>query len=177
MAKLMKAVAWRKLERPYTRKSKYRQKAYVRSVPTNKIIKFVMGSERKEFEVRVLLKSKENIQIRHNSLEAARKTANKQLETKAVGAYLLKVRVYPHHVLRNNPLAAGAGADRMSTGMAHSFGKAVGIAARVKEGQIVFEARVNKDKIDVAKEALNRARKKMPCSFSVIVEPIVKKTK
>lgn len=176
MAKLMKAVAWRKLERPYTRKSKYRQKAYVRSVPTNKIIKFVMGSERKEFDLKLSLNSKEDIQIRHNSLEAARKTANKHLETKAIGAYFLKVRVYPHHVLRNNPLAAGAGADRMSTGMAHSFGKAVGIAARIKKGQTVFEVRVNKDKLDVAKEALNRARRKMPCSFSLSVEPVVKKT-
>ena len=64
----------------------------------------------------------------------------------------------------------------MSTGMAHSFGKAVGIAARVKEGQIVFEVRVNKDKLTVGKEALNRARKKMPCSFSLIVEEVKKKT-
>jgi large subunit ribosomal protein L10e len=175
MAKLMKAVAWRKLERPYTRKSKYRQKAYVRSVPTNKVIKFVMGSERKEFELKVLLKSTQDIQIRHNSLEAARKTANKHLETKAIGAYFLRLRVYPHHVLRNNPLAAGAGADRMSTGMAHSFGKAVGIAARIKKGQTVFEARVNKDKLSIAKEALNRAKRKMPCSFLIVVEPIAKK--
>jgi large subunit ribosomal protein L10e len=177
MAKLMKAVAWRKLERPYTRKSKYRQKAYVRSVPTNKVIKYVMGSEGKDFELKVLLKSSADIQIRHNSLEAARKTANKHLETKAIGGYLLKLRVYPHHVLRNNPLAAGAGADRMSTGMAHSFGKAVGIAARVRQGQPVFEARVNKDKLSIAKEALSRAKKKMPCSFSIVVEPIVKKAK
>ena len=175
MAKLMKAVAWKKLERPYTRKSKYRQKAYVRSVPTNKVIKFVMGSERKEFDLKVYLKSTQDIQIRHNALEAARKTANKHLETKAVGAYFLKLRVYPHHVLRNNPLAAGAGADRMSTGMAHSFGKAVGIAARIKKDQVVFEARVNKDKLDVAKEALNRAKRKMPCSFTLVVESASKK--
>lgn len=171
----MKAVAWRKLERPYTRKSKYRQKAYVRSVPTNKVIKFVMGSERKEYDYKLSLNSKSDIQIRHNSLEAARKTANKQLETKAPGAYMLKVRVYPHHVLRNNPLAAGAGADRMSTGMAHSFGKAVGIAARVRVGQTVFEARVNKDKLAIGKEALNRARKKMPCGFTLSIEEIKKK--
>jgi large subunit ribosomal protein L10e len=172
MAKLMKAIAWRKLERPYTRKSKYRQKAYVRAVPTNKVIKFVMGSEKTEFTHKLLLTSKEDLQIRHNALEAARKTANKHLETKAPGAYLLKLRVYPHHVLRNNPLAAGAGADRMSTGMAHSFGKAVGIAARVKKGKAVFEVRVNKDKLDVGKEALHRARKKMPCEFNLLVEEI-----
>jgi len=83
----------------------------------------------------------------------------------------LRLRVFPHHVLRNNPLAAGAGADRMSTGMAHSFGKTVGIAARVRKGQAVFEVGINKDKLQFAKDALNRARKKMPATFSITIEP------
>ncbi len=170
MAKLMRAVAWRRLERPYTRKSKFRKKAFVRAVPNNKIVKYVMGNQVKKYDYNLELQSKSDIQLRHNCLEAARKTANKKLETNAPANYLLKLRVYPHHVLRNNPLAAGAGADRMSTGMAHSFGKAVGIAARVRKGQTVFEVQVNKDKLDVAKEALNRARKKMPCNFSIVVK-------
>ena len=172
MAKLMRAVAWRRLERPFTRKSKFREKAYVRAVPNNKIVKYVMGNQAKDFEYKVELKSKTDIQLRHNALEAARKTSNKLFEEKAPLNYLLKMRVYPHHVLRNNPLAAGAGADRMSTGMKHSFGKSVGIAAQVRKGQTVFEARVNKDKLEVAKEALNRARKKFPCDFSISVAQV-----
>ena len=171
----MRAVAWRRLERPYTRKSKFREKSYVRAVPNSKIVKYVMGNLKKDFDYTVELKSKADIQLRHNSLESARKSSNKLLETQAQGAYLLKLRVYPHHVLRNNPLAAGAGADRMSTGMAHSFGKTVGIAAQVRKGQTVFEVQVNKEKLQVAKDALDRARKKMPCNFSIIISPNTKK--
>ncbi len=170
MAKLMRAVAWRRLERPYTRKSKYRKKDFIRGVPTNKIVKYVMGNQKKEYEFRLTLVSDHDIQLRHNGLEAARKTTNKHLERKAPLNYLFKFRIYPHHVLRNNPLAAGAGADRMSTGMSHSFGKAVGIAARVKKGQPVIEVHVPKEKVQVAKEALHRARKKLPCGMRVLVE-------
>ncbi len=170
MAKLMRAVAWRRLERPYTRKSKYRKKAFVRAVPNNKIVKYVMGNQKKEYSHIISLKSKADIQIRHNALEAARKTANKLLETKAPVNYKLRIKVYPHHILRNNPLAAGAGADRMSTGMSHSFGKAVGIAAQIRKGQSIMDVEVNKDKLQVAKTALDRARKKMPCDCSIIIE-------
>jgi large subunit ribosomal protein L10e len=167
MAKLMRAVAWRRLERPYTRKSKYRKKDFIGGVPTNKIVKYVMGNQSKEYDYKLLMISEQDIQLRHNSLESARKTANKHLERKTPLNYIFKFRIYPHHVLRNNPLAAGAGADRMSTGMSHSFGKAVGIAARVHKGQPVLEICVPKDKILVAKEAIHRARKKLPCSFKI----------
>ncbi len=172
MAKLMRAVAWRRLERPYTRRSKYREKSYVRTVPNNRIVRYIMGNQKKEYAYRVLLNSKADIQIRHNALESARLTANKLLEGKAPSDYLFKLRVYPHHILRNNPLAAGAGADRMSTGMAHSFGKPVGIAAQVRKGQPVLEVNVNKERLSIAKQALDRARKKMPCGFSIKIEEI-----
>ena len=170
MAKLMRAVAWRRLERPYTRKSKYRKKAFVRAVPNNKIVKYVMGNQKKEYSYVVSLNSKADVQIRHNALESARKTTNKLLETKAPLNYKLRIKVYPHHILRNNPLAAGAGADRMSTGMAHSFGKAVGIAAQIRKEQTIMEVEVNKDKLLIAKEALDRARKKFPCNCSIQVK-------
>jgi ribosomal protein L16/L10AE len=45
----------------------------------------------------------------------------------------------PHHTLRENPLAAGAGADRLSTGMKHSFGKTIGTACQVHKGKVIFE--------------------------------------
>ncbi len=170
MAKLIRAVAWRRLERPYTRKSKYRKHNYVRSVPNNKIVKFDMGNLTADFPATLYLKSGADIQIRHNALEAARQTTNRFLEKKlGKQGFHLKVRVYPHHILRNNPLAAGAGADRMSTGMSRSFGKAVGIAARVRKGQILFQLDVPKEALTVAKEALRRAKNKMPCSCSIEV--------
>ena len=173
MAKLIRACAWRRLERPYTRKSKYRSKAFVRAVPTNKVVKFEMGNLSKEFPYVVRLNSAVDVQIRHNALESARKSANRVLEMKlGRGAYRLKFRVYPHHILRNNPLASGAGADRMSTGMKMSFGKAVGLAARVHKGQPILEVHCNKKDLSLAKKALTRARHKFPAGGSLeVVEP------
>lgn len=163
MAKLIRAGAWRRLERPYTRKSKYRSKAFVRAVPSNKVVKFEMGDLARKFPFVVRLHSAVDIQLRHNSLESARKSANRYLET-VVGKkqFKLKFRVYPHHILRNNPLASGAGADRMSTGMKMSFGKAVGIAARVHADQPILEVHCEKKDIAAAKTALTRARHKFP---------------
>ena len=81
----------------------------------------------------------------------------------------MRLKVYPHHILRENPLAAGAGADRFSTGMKASFGKPIGNAARVKKGQVLIELRVGKANIELARTALARATKKLPCSFKVEV--------
>ena len=84
--------------------------------------------------------------------------------------YHLRVKVYPFHVLRENPLASGAGADRMSTGMKKSYGKSIGCAARVKEGQTVLELRIDKENVKLGKEALSRSAKKLPCSCKVVAQ-------
>ena len=55
----------------------------------------------------------------------------------------MMIRIYPHHIMRENPLATGAGADRMSTGMKKSFGKTIGVAARVHKGQTLVTVNVN----------------------------------
>jgi large subunit ribosomal protein L10e len=171
MAKLRKGVAYRKIERPYTRKSKYRKKNFVKASPHNLVSRYVTGDMTKKFDTRVLVVAQQSVQIRHNSLEAARKTSNKVLETKTgkVG-YKLKLRVFPHHILRENPLASGAGADRMSTGMAHSFGKPIGLAAQVKAGTAIFEILIDKSNIDVAKDAARRIAAKVPCTCTVKIE-------
>ena len=171
MAKLIRAGAWRRLERPYTRKSKYRSKAFIRAVPTNKVVKFEMGDLSRVFPYVVRLHSAVDVQIRHNALEAARKSANRLLEG-GLGkkAFKLKFRVYPHHVLRNNPLASGAGADRMSTGMKMSFGKSVGIAAQVHRDQPILEVHCVQKDLKLAKLAMTRARHKFPVGGYVLVE-------
>ena len=129
MAKLRRAVAYRRLERPYTRRSKYRKKNFVRATPVNKVVRYDMGNLSKEFPSKFDLISKNNVQIRHNAIEAARLTALRLLEKKlGKNAFNMRIRIYPHHVLRENPLASGAGADRMSTGMKMSFGKPIGVA-------------------------------------------------
>ena len=172
MAKLIRAGAWRKLERPYTRTSKYRQKAFVRAVPASKIVKYDMGDPSpRVFDYTLLLRSKEDLQLRHNALESARKSSNRVLELKCgKTGYRFKVRVFPHHVLRNNPLAAGAGADRMGTGMSHSFGKTVGRAAQVHKNQPVFEINVDALHLELAKDAMRRARTKFPGKYYVEIQ-------
>jgi large subunit ribosomal protein L10e len=165
MAKLRKFVCYRRLERPYTRKSKYSKKNFIRVYPATKITKCEGGTPGKKFSYSVLIKTKKPIQIRHNALEAARQSANKYLETNLnKDNFFMKMRVFPHHVLRENPLASGAGADRMSTGMAHSFGKNISSAAQVRKGQPVFEVKVEKSGIVAAKKALKVMATKFPCT-------------
>ena len=116
MARLRKFCAYRRLERPYTRKSKYRKLSYIKTAPNIKIVRFVGGNLKREFPHRVDLVSEQALQIRHNAFESARLACNRYLEKKLGKLeFKLVIRPYPHHTLRENPLASGAGADRMST--------------------------------------------------------------
>ena len=170
MARLRKFSAYQNLERPYTRISKYTKKNFVRGgYPNMKITKFDMGSANKTYDSTFQLVSDRAMNIRHNALESARMTSNRLLE-KTIGTnYHLRLKVYPFHVLRENPLASGAGADRMSKGMQKSFGKVIGVAARVMKGQAVFELRIGKENATLGREALARAGKKLPCPCRVTV--------
>ena len=173
MARLRKGVSYRNLERAYTRISKFKNKNYVPVRPNIKVVKFDMGDPTKNFEYMLTLITKDDMQLRHNAIESARQTANRLLEKKTgKNNYHFKILVYPHHVLRENPIASGAGADRMSTGMKKSFGKPIGVAAQVKKGQNLFRVNINKQNIKVAKEALKRAARKLPCSCRIVVEKI-----
>lgn len=169
MARLRKFVAYRHMKRAYTRFSKYKKLSYVRSRPVCKVVRFDVGDVAKEFPFTLDLISKSDLQIRDNSIESARQTCNRLLEkTLGKGGYRFLTRIYPHHVLRENPLASGAGADRLSTGMAHSYGKAIGVAAQVKKGSPLFTIHTIKENLTVARQALKRASYKVPCSCSII---------
>ena len=170
MARIRKAIAYRRLERPYTRISKYRKKTFIKANPNIRIVKFSMGNRKKEYQYTLNLVSKQDLQIRHNALESARQSSNRVLE-KSIGTanYSYQIRPYPHHVLRENPLAAGAGADRFSTGMSHAFGKPMGKAARIKQGQPVITISVDKAGLKKAREALKRASSKLPMSYAIEV--------
>lgn len=173
MAKLRKFVAYRRLERPYTRKSKYRKLNYVRAAPHNKIARYEAGAVAKKFEYEIDLVAKDNLNIRHNAIESGRQSATKMLEKKLPKTeFFMKLKLFPHHVLRENPLASGAGADRMSTGMAGAFGKPIGIAARVKIGKAIVSIRVNETSLQVAKDALRRMYTKLPGSYQILVRKI-----
>jgi len=162
---------YRKFERPYTRQSQKKpRKGYVKGVPGSKIAQFEMGVKG-DYDCKLFLIVNEDVQIRHNALEAARIIAVQTLE-KSIGKggnFFMKIRVFPHHVLRENALATGAGADRFQQGMRQSFGKPIGTAARVKAGQKVFEICINKNHLNLAKQALKKASYKLPTKCTIII--------
>src|SRR3989344_44610 len=111
MPALRKASSYsKKIVRPFTRKASSRKKAYIKAVPQNKIVKFNMGNikdfnqGKHKFVVRYV--SEEKVQIRDNALESCRMLLNKLLDTGIPGQYYFAVKVYPHHVLRENKTAA-----------------------------------------------------------------------
>jgi large subunit ribosomal protein L10e len=56
--------------------------------------------------------------------------------------------------------------------MRRSFGKPIGIAARVRVGQSIIEIGVGENAVEVAKEALQRGQDKLPVPCRIVVEKI-----
>lgn len=169
---LRPAKCYRKLERPYTRRSRRKPKrSYVKGVPDKKIHRFEMGDPKKHYQMRAYLVSERGVQIRNNALEAARIAANKYLDVN-IGKenFFIKILIFPHHVMRENALATGAGADRFSEGMRRAFGKPIGLAARVSPDQRIIEVRINRGMEGFVKEALKRASAKFPTPCRVMFE-------
>lgn len=148
----------------------YTRKEYMGGVPANRITQFEHG-KKADFPVRMTLRVAEQCQIRHIALEAARISANRFLAKKiGLTGYHMKIRVYPHNVLRENKIATGAGADRISDGMRHAFGKAVGTAARVQAGQEIITLETTQAHFNTAKLALKRAAIKLPSPCYIEIE-------
>ena len=168
MAKMRRSRAYRRIERPYTRVSKFKKKSFIRMSPPRKITRFRMGAE-KEREYSLELIPRASVQIRQEAIESARQTSLRWLEKQITNSFYFQIRKYPYHILRENPLAAGAGADRVSTGMQKSFGKPIGVALQLKEGERFFTITVDANGIDAARKALQRAGKKMPCGFKISI--------
>jgi large subunit ribosomal protein L10e len=176
MAGLRKATAYsKKRVVPYTRFSKKRQKSYIKMLPPQKIVKFTMGKagpkDMKKLKHRLDVVSDENIQIRHNALEACRQFINKKLETILAGNYMFKVVPYPHHVQRENKMLTGAGADRMQTGMQLAYGKPAGKAAILKKGAKIFQIAVADDKgVIIARKTIKQLKAKLPGKIKIFYE-------
>ena len=145
----------------------YSRREYIRKIPNNRIVQYDMGNLSEDFPVRVSLAVKKPAQIRHNALEAARVASNRSAGRLG---YHLKLRVYPHNIVRENPMATGAGADRVQSGMRNAFGKAISVEALVKTNQKIMSIDVNPKNFEDAKTALKRAGMKMPVSCRIVVE-------
>ena len=176
MAKLRPASCHRRIKRAYTRTSKYRRLSYIKGAPNHKIIHFDSGNRRYEmFPKTLVLNGNIAINLRHNAIEAARIVVTRQM-SKTIGkfAFGLKLRVFPHHIIRENPIAMGAGADRMSQGMRSAFGKTISRAARLKPDQTIIQVYVQEENVQDAKLALEKASKKfgISCTIRTLDNPL-----
>jgi len=176
MAKLRPASCHRRIKRAYTRTSKYRRLSYIKGAPNHKIIHFDSGNRRYEmFPKTLVLNADKAINLRHNAIEAARIVVTRHMSKNAGKfAFGLKLKVFPHHIIRENPIAMGAGADRMSQGMRSAFGKTISRAARVKPEQTIIQLYVQEDQIKDAKRALEKASKKfgISCTIRTLDNPL-----
>lgn len=175
---LRKAASYSKFKaRPYTRKSSKKSKSYIKTIPPQKVVKFHMGNipayQQGKFPILIKLNSTENVQMRDNAIEAARQSIHKDLESSFLGQYYFAVKIFPHHILRENKMLTGAGADRMQTGMTQSFGAAIGRAAFLKPDQTIFLIAVNSEKALLAtRSAINKIKAKLPCTTRIVVEKV-----
>lgn len=155
-------------KKPWTRYSKRKpRKSYVKAMPHLSLLVYEMGDRRGAYDATLHLIASDEVQLRDNALEAGRQAANKYLEKTILNQYFFKVRVFPHNVIRENKMIAGAGADRLQKGMRKAYGRATDRAARISAGQAVFTVNVAKQNIPHIKEAFRRATIKMSGNYSI----------
>lgn len=156
--------AWTRFSRSKPRKS------YIKAMPHQDITQFRMGVQKPDYNTTFRLISQNDMQIRDNALESARQAVNKYLEKTMLGNFYFVIRVFPHQVIRENKMIAGAGADRLQKGMRQSFGRPTDKAARVRKNQEIFTIRAYRDKTAAVGSAIGRALKKLPGSYKLEIE-------
>lgn len=154
-------VAWTRYSRSKPRKS------YIKAMPHADLHQFRMGTMKSDFDLAVHLVADVDIIIRDNAIESARQTSNKYIEAKVPGAYYFFVRVFPHHVIRENKMISGAGADRLQKGMRQSFGRPTDRAARIGRNTALFTVYTYKANLEHVKKAMIRATRKLSGTFRV----------
>jgi len=151
----------------------YTRQEYMGGIPTCRVTQFDTGNLRASFPVSLSLGTEEAAQVRDVALEAARVSAVRVLERTAPNEFHLKVRRFPHQILREHKMAMGAGADRISDGMRRAFGKAVGHAVRAEIGAELLTIYTTEAHVADAKEALRKAAHKLPTPTRVSVRAAV----
>ena len=146
----------------YQKNKPYIKSRYCRGVPESKIKIFDVGNKKAPvdlFPFVAHLVCDEKQQISSEALEACRVAVNKHLgKTIGKDAYHIRMRAHPFHVLRANKMLSCAGADRLSSGMRHSYGKPIGVAARVDIGQILLSVRAKDASEAHVVEAIRRGK-------------------
>jgi large subunit ribosomal protein L10e len=159
----------RNIERSFTRVApKVQRKNFLGGVPGVRTRDFAIGNQTKDYNTVLDVIAKESIQIRDNAIEALRQKLVKKL-TADIGKdeYFIKIRLYPHHILREHKSASGAGADRVSKGMKLAYGKNTGRAVQVRKGQILLSVVVDESKVPKVKKIIDTIRYKINMAFEV----------
>ncbi len=160
--------------RPYQHKrSANHRREYARGGSQSKIVRFWGGNKEKDWadwELVVGLKVNHQIQISSNSLEAVRITINSSLQ-KSVGRlnFRLRIRPKPFQKIRENRMLAFAGADRVQSGMRNSFGRSMGVAARVRAGQIIIDVGTDIKDLPLIRDRLRVASMKISSSCQTVI--------
>ncbi len=163
-------------KRAFTRVAvKVHKRNYIGSTPGVRTRQFNVGNPLKKYSHIVDLISEEKVQIRDNSLESTRVAVNREI-TKHVGKenFFMRIRIYPFNILRENKQAQGAGADRVTKGMSHPYGKPIGRAARVRKDQKILSILIDEEHLEIAKKALDKVKSKLTCRISVKIGTDVK---
>ena len=145
------------------------KKNYIRALPHTSIQAFDTGADKPEYSLVATLETQYPIQLRSNALESARISIVRYMDENAPQAYYMKLLVFPHNVIREHKMAAGAGADRISRGMSLAFGRPVSVAARIRGSQPVFMVKTTKENREFAVKALSRASSKLSGAYKVRV--------
>lgn len=155
----------------FTRYSRSKpRKSMIKAMPHKDLHQFRMGTNKPDYDLVMHLRADEAVIIRDNAIESARMTTNKHLESMMAGNYYLVVRVYPHHVIRENKMIAGAGADRLQKGMRKSFGRPSDLAARISKGGDLFTVYTYKANEPHVVKALGKAKRKLSGTFAILAE-------
>jgi large subunit ribosomal protein L10e len=172
---LRKAGAYsKKYARPFTRKSRVTSKSYIKVVPNTKVVKLRMGDvagfDAGKYPTMLDIRTK-GVQLRDTAIESVRQYIHRFMTEEVGKDYYFSVNVYPHHILRENKMITGAGADRMQTGMALSFGASMGRAALVKPGQSIMTIAILNSKAEqYARKLIASCKAKLPCKIHVETE-------
>jgi large subunit ribosomal protein L10e len=163
----MKGVNYRE-----TRGMPYVRREYIAGKPQMKIARFSSGLAANNYDYKLELIATEKLQIRHNALEAARLAANKRMAQGGETSFFSMLRIYPHVILRENKMIATAGADRLQEGMRRAFGKSTGLAARIRPGQVIFEAYITHANLNLAKDGFKMAASKIGRPTTMRITPL-----
>ena len=150
----------------------YVRREYIAGKPQIKIARFSSGQAKNDYDYKIELLATAKIQLRHNALESARLAANKTMAKAGDMSFFSTLKVYPHVILRENKMIATAGADRLQEGMRRAFGKATGLAARIRPGQPIFEAYVTAANLNLAKDGFKVASSKLGCPAILRITPL-----